>query len=194
MAVLAGLLGVVWTFGLLAGAITSYAEPAATGEGMRLAERDDVGGDAAFAGAALSAESAESSLHSALLSWAVVLSGLPPPARAPRVARLPHAFFVRHACRGHECAVLGWFPAGDVVYLDQRLDPEHNLLAASIEVHEMEHYLQYQAAGGTVDFSCAHSVELERQAYGVQREFLTRYGVYHPVGASTHQVGCEDAP
>jgi hypothetical protein len=130
-------------------------------------------------------------LRAALLSWAVVLSGLPTPARAPRVQRMPHEFFVRNACGSHECKVLGWFPPGETIYLDQRLDPENNLLAASIVVHEMVHFLQFQAARTAADFSCVQSIELERQAYGVQREFITRYGVYRPVGASMHHVGCD---
>lgn len=87
--------------------------------------------------------------------------------------------------------VLGWFPPGDTIYLDQGLDPENNLLAASIVVHEMVHILQFQAARTAADFSCARSIELERQTYGVQREFITRYGVRRPVGASMHQVGCD---
>lgn len=36
---------------------------------------------------------------------------------------------------------------------------------------------------------------MEREAYGVQREFLLRYGVYQPVGMSMHHAGCErDTP
>jgi hypothetical protein len=104
---------------------------------------------------------------------------------------MPHAFFVRNACSNRECKVLGWFPPGDTIYLDQGLDPENNLLAASIVVHEMVHFLQFRTARTAADFSCDRSIELERQAYGVQREFITRYGVYHPVGASMHQVGCD---
>lgn len=130
-------------------------------------------------------------LHATLLSWAVDLSGLPVPAQPPAVRRMPHAFFVESACHGHECKVLGWFPPGDTVYVDDRLDPRDNLLAASIVVHEMVHYLQYRAAAAGLEFSCAQSIALERQAYGAQREFITRYGVYRPVGASMHQVGCE---
>ena len=130
-------------------------------------------------------------LHATLLSWAVDLSGLPAPQQPPLVQHMPHAFFVESACHGHECKVLGWFPPGDTVYVDDRLNPRGNLLAASIVVHEMVHYLQYRAAAQGLEFSCAQSIALERQAYGAQREFITRYGVYRPVGASMHQVGCE---
>ena len=130
-------------------------------------------------------------LQVTLLSWAVTLSGLPAPDSPPALRRMPHAFFVKNACNGSECKVLGWFPPGDTVYVDERLDPQNNLLASSIVVHEMVHYLQFRAAGKGLDFSCAQAIALERQAYGAQREFITRYGVYRPVGASMHQVGCD---
>ncbi len=132
-----------------------------------------------------------SDLHQALMSWAISLSGLPAPARQPRVLKMAHAFFVSNACGGRECKVWGWFPPGDTIYLDSRLDPQYNLLAASIVVHEMVHYLQFLAAPPDTEFSCAKAIELERQAYAVQQEFISRYGVYHPVGASMHQVGCD---
>ena len=122
------------------------------------------------------------------MSWAVVLSGLPPAATAPRMQRASHQFFVDHACGGRECKVLGWFPPGDTVYIDERLDPQDDLLAASIVVHEMVHYLQYRSAGPATN--CLDAIAFERQAYAVQREFIARYGVYRPVGAAMHHVGC----
>jgi hypothetical protein len=134
---------------------------------------------------------ANAELQATLLSWAVTLTGLPAPDVPPRLVRMPHGFFVKSACNDHECKVLGWFPPGDTVYIDDRLDPQNNLLAASIVMHEMVHYLQFRAAARGLEFSCAQSIALERQAYGAQREFITRYGVYRPVGASMHQVGCE---
>lgn len=134
---------------------------------------------------------ADAELYATLLSWAVTLSGAAAPARPPRVLRVSHAFLVEQACGGRECKVLGWFRPGEAIYLDERLDPLNNLLAASIVVHEMVHYLQYLSMRGTPDYSCAQALDLERRAYGVQRDFIAAYGVYHPVGASLHQVGCE---
>lgn len=128
-------------------------------------------------------------LNAILLSWAVTLSGMPTPTAEPVVARVEHADLVRDACAGRDCKVVGWFPPGNVIYLDQRLDPEGDLWAASIVVHEMVHYLQHQRdPTGFTD--CGRAIALEREAYGVQREFLLRYGVYRPVGASMHSVGC----
>lgn len=148
-----------------------------------------------------------SQLYAALLSWAVTLSGLPAPAEPPVVHFVPHSFFVENACHGHECKVWGWYAKGRDLYVDERADPENNLLASSIVVHEMVHYLQavqHSAVSGESlenagraymdgpSLVCQNVIQLERQAYAVQREFLRQYGVYQPVGISMMNVGCED--
>lgn len=139
-------------------------------------------------------------LFAVLLSWAVTLSGLPAPEQPPEVIRVPHAFFVEKACGGQECKVYGWYAGGRQVYLDERMDPQEDLLAASVVVHEMVHYLQgvhrnhgIPAAGAAYGElpRCSEAIDLEREAYAVQREFLLRYGVYQPVGVSMLRVGCE---
>jgi hypothetical protein len=130
-------------------------------------------------------------LYAVLMSWAVTLSGYSTPAQHPEVVKVPHAFMVENACGGRECKVLGWFPPGSTVYLDKRLNAQDNLLHSSIVVHEMVHFLQYQSGKFDKGFSCEQAIAMEREAYAVQREFLLRYGVYQPVGASMHAVGCE---
>jgi hypothetical protein len=126
-----------------------------------------------------------------LMSWAVTLSGHPAPANMPEVTRVPHSYLTQAACGGRECKVMGWFPPGSTIYVDERLDPQNNLLASSVIVHEMVHYLQHEAHDPAKPFDCESTIALEREAYQVQRDFLMRYGVYQPVGASMHQVGCE---
>ena len=131
-------------------------------------------------------------LYAILLSWAVTLSGYPMPDHAAEVVPVSHDYLVDHACNGRECKVMGWFPPGHIIYVDDRLRPGDSMLAASIVVHEMVHHLQHET--GRIDpgkWSCENAIALEREAYGVQREFLLRYGVYQPVGASMHRVGCE---
>jgi hypothetical protein len=130
-------------------------------------------------------------LYAVLMSWAVTLSGYSAPGLMPEVKMVPHAYLVEKACNGRECKVLGWFPPGETIYVDARLDPQDDLFATSILVHEMVHYLQQQSGKYAGPHSCANSLAMEREAYGVQREFLLRYGVYRPVGASMHAVGCE---
>jgi hypothetical protein len=131
-------------------------------------------------------------LYAVLLSWAVTLSGYPMPEHPAKVIGVSHAYLVDHACNGRECKVMGWFPPGSTIYVDDRLRPADSMLAASIIVHEMVHHLQHEA--GRIDpakWSCDNAIALEREAYAVQREFLLRYGVYQPVGASMHRVGCD---
>jgi hypothetical protein len=128
-------------------------------------------------------------LYAVLLSWAITLSGYPAPDQPVEVVHVSHDTLVQRACGGRECKVMGWFPPGRSVYIDERLKPNDNLLAASIVVHEFVHFLQYQA-GGYEAFDCSKAIELEREAYAVQREFLLRYGAYQPVGTNSHRVGC----
>jgi len=142
-------------------------------------------------------------LFSALLSWAVVLSGYPAPPEVPRVESVSHAFFVENACGGLECKVWGWYAGGDMLYIDSRLDPVNDLLASSVIVHEMVHYLQAKAgklehrataalaeSAKATSINCELTIDLEREAYAVQQAFLVRYGVYRPIGVSMHAVGC----
>jgi len=141
-----------------------------------------------------------SELYAALLSWAVMLSGYPAPAEPPNVVEQPHAFFVEKACNGRECKVMGWYAGGADIYIDDRLDPENDLHASSIVVHEMVHYLQGIARGadglkggaafGTTP-TCQQFVRWEHEAYGVQREYILRYGSYLPVGLSMMHAHCE---
>jgi hypothetical protein len=125
-------------------------------------------------------------LYAALLSWAVMLSGYPAPARPPTVVKQPHSFFVEKACNGRECKVLG--------------DPQKDLLASSIVVHEMVHYLQAVARGDDLPKTgaaygstptCQQFIRWEYEAYGAQREYILRYGTYMPVGLSMLHAHCE---
>ena len=131
------------------------------------------------------------SLHAILLSWAITLSGYQAPATPPQVVKVTHSYLEEKACGGRPCKVLGWFPPGDTIYLDNRLNPQDDLYATSILVHEMVHYLQHSSHKFGEAYSCEKAIAMEREAYAVQREFLLRYGVYRPVGASMHSVGCE---
>jgi len=146
-----------------------------------------------------------SELYVTLMSWAVTLSGYPAPAEPPNILAEPHSFFVERACNGRECKVLGWYAGGRNLYIDESLDPEQNLFASSIVVHEMVHYLQSVARGDdvpqggaafSVTPSCRQLVHWEFEAYAVQREYIMRYGTYLPVGRSMLDAHCEgeDAP
>src|SRR5262245_37966399 len=105
---------------------------------------------------------------------------------------VPPSFLQAAACNGRpHCKVMGWFPPGEAIYLDERLDFEHDLLANSVVVHEMVHYLQHQSGKYRAPYSCEDFLAMEREAYQAQRDFLLRYGTYYPVGVSMHHAGCQ---
>ena len=115
-------------------------------------------------------------LYAVLMSWAVTLSGYDAPLHQAEVVAVPHHYLVKAACNGRECKVLGWFPPGRRIFLDSRLNPQDNLYASSILVHEMVHYLQYTSGKYGKPYSCEAIIEMEREAYRIQSEFLVRYG------------------
>ena len=140
----------------------------------------------------------EADLYAGLLGWAVKLSGYQRPALSPAVEFEPQAFFDANACGGKRCRVWGWYPntSKNVVYvheaarelIDDGADPR-SLLAASIVVHELTHFLQ-AANRGFAPYTCDEALELEREAYNVQNAYLVAYGRYMQVGISMHNTGC----
>lgn len=129
-------------------------------------------------------------LLTALMGWAVLLSGLPAPAALPRVVQVEHQWLVATACQGRECRVLGLTLAlGPTVALDRVLEPQNDIYAAGIAVHELVHVLQYANLPKWAD--CADLIAWERQAYQAQRDYLLAYGVPTAAGVSMHMVGCD---
>jgi hypothetical protein len=98
---------------------------------------------------------------------------------------------VKEACNGNEnCKVVGWYRGGTVLYIWDKLDIEGNQIAASIVVHENVHYLQWMAH--RPQRTCQEIIELEREAYGVQKEYLLRNGVLaNGVGVTVASLHCE---
>jgi hypothetical protein len=129
-------------------------------------------------------------LYAVLMSWAVSLSGLSPPGAMPNVERVSHEYLVKSACNGSECKVLGWFPPGQIIYVDDRMNVQDDLLASSIVVHEMVHFLQFEARDELPPPDCETILAMERQAYLVQRQFLQMYGSFRTVGAAMHGANC----
>lgn len=131
-------------------------------------------------------------LYSILFSWAVTLSGYHSN-ELPIVELKPKSFFVENACLGNNnCKVIGWFPAtgGNVVYVKDSLDIANNQVAASILVHEFVHYLQFK--NKTINKSCKQAIELEYEAYGIQKEYLLQNGVLaNDVGLTVVSMNCE---
>lgn len=132
-------------------------------------------------------------LYSVLFSWAVTLSGYPT-TEMPEVEKVSTEFFIENACSGYKnCKVKGWYPRthGNTVYVHENLDIEGNQVAASILVHEFTHYLQIKH--GRPDVTCKQIINLEYEAYGVQKEYLLRNGVLaNDVGLTIVSMHCVD--
>jgi hypothetical protein len=141
----------------------------------------------------------EDEIYSALLGWAVQLSGYPRPAVMPKVQFVSQEFFNENSCHGKKCHVWGWYPntGQHAVYVHEAVralisdaSDERSLFAASIIVHEFTHYLQ-AANRGFAPYGCDEALKLEREAYSVQSAFIVSYGRYFQVGGSMHNAGCE---
>jgi hypothetical protein len=97
--------------------------------------------------------------------------------------------------------VFGWYAGGTQVYVDEKLDVENNIVADSIIVHEFIHYLQgvnrnhgkiaVGAAFGEKP-GCVAAIEMEREAYRIQNEFLLENGNVNRMGISMLRVSCKD--
>ncbi len=147
-------------------------------------------------------------VYAALFSWALMVSGYDPPEHPPYIFKKSHVFFVRNACGGNECKVIGWFPPkgacnkegeckdlawfppGDAIYIDRELNLTDSLFARSLVVHEIVHYLQQEAGALKWPYSCEKLVYFERQAYAYQQRYLSEHGGYYPTGLVTHTIEC----
>ncbi len=117
-------------------------------------------------------------LFDILLSWAVTLSGYPPPGIVPEVTPIPPAELHQRVCKGAPCAALAMLlPDEDRILVDERLNLEHDTEAQGLLVHEFVHFLQRRAGKmDRTDLSCEERMSLEREAYIVQARFAAEHG------------------
>lgn len=93
----------------------------------------------------------------------------------PRIVVVEPAVLQQKACGG-PCKVIAWFGPDAKIYLDRRIDPENNIMARSILLHELVHHFQYRLTGHMAD-GCDQWLARERQAYEVQARWLFEQGV-----------------
>ena len=110
-------------------------------------------------------------LAAKLLAAVASLTDYSVPADPPAVALVPHAQLERMAC-GEPCRVYGWFPPGETIYLDQRLDLRHDPGAQSILLHELVHYVQQKSGTFPAGGDCKTWLAREWEAYDVQLRWL----------------------
>ncbi len=124
-----------------------------------------------------------------LLAWIKVLSGYPVPAHVPAVHMVPHAYIEAQACNGR-CPVIGWFPPGDRIYLDDRIDPHRDVRARAILLHELVHYVQQVSGKFDGMDPCVASIAREREAYSIQNRYLAEQGVLPGQAMPLHLPPC----
>lgn len=112
---------------------------------------------------------------SALMSWAVMLSGYQAPHYMPTVQYQSHQWFKENACKGNPCEVIGWYRDTDIIYIDEKFVGDDSSYAASLLVHEFVHYLQHHS--GRFDRkSCIDHNKREVEAYTAQNAYLVAVG------------------
>ena len=130
-----------------------------------------------------------------LLSWAVYFSDYPMPPAVPEVRFEPHSFFVQRVCAGRECNAVGWYNDDLVIYIDESYRNVDGSFATSLIVHELTHYLQH-LSGRFDSHSCADSLRREREAYGVQNNYLLTaqgsFDIIHPAPTACNYAAADD--
>lgn len=112
-------------------------------------------------------------LAAKLLAAVAGLTDYAVPAEPPIVALVPHARLEQMAC-GEPCRVYGWFPPGETIYLDQKLDLRHDPGAQSILLHELVHYVQQKSGTFPAEGDCESWLAREWEAYDVQLRWLAK--------------------
>jgi hypothetical protein len=113
-------------------------------------------------------------LIAVLMSWTASLSGYTYTDILPSIELKPHEFFVEHACQGNNnCRVGGWYNNAGIIYIDERLKDNNDAMTDSMIVHELVHYLQ-DINNKYSNGDCHDHMLREREAYGVQRQYLNR--------------------
>ncbi len=111
-----------------------------------------------------------------LLAWLGAHSDFTVTNQAPVIALVPHSYVEDLAC-GAPCEVLGVYPDGNVVYIDQALAPETNICARSVILHELVHYLQHSDDKYRNLHALLRWRVREMEAYAYQRMYLEENGI-----------------
>lgn len=92
------------------------------------------------------------------------------------VIRQLDASELQHRVCGKPCRVLAWYGPDGIIYIDNRVDPQRNIVAKGILLHELVHHVQREARGGNAE-SCMEWLQREHQAYRIQAQWLFDNGI-----------------
>ncbi len=116
-------------------------------------------------------------LFSSLLLWATTLTGYQYPLELPQIIALDPTEITETLCDGKFCTAVAYYDEKTkTIYYDNRIDLKKEHGGRSFVVHEMVHYIQDKMGKlVTAQQSCELRIELEREAYRVQRYFLVEH-------------------
>lgn len=116
-------------------------------------------------------------LVNSLLVWAITLTGYAEPTSIPKLESVSKQTLARTLCEGKLCTAVAYYDAAkQTIYYDQTLNLTTSNHSRSFILHELVHHLQYQAKkvdANTAD--CKMRIQLEKEAYRVQRYFLLEH-------------------
>jgi len=113
------------------------------------------------------------SLVQELVQEASELSGLQPVVDLPKVTFAPMFIVSQYACGGN-CDALGAYNPQRGILIEWTLDPQRDLYARSILLHEIVHFLQDRHKVHGDNATCQRWHQREFDAYSVQNKFLAR--------------------
>lgn len=124
-----------------------------------------------------------------LFATAAVLGGYPPAAPPPLVTVIAQAELSARVCGG-SCAVKGAFIPGQGLFIISELGIETDPQDRSVLLHELVHYLQELNGRYADETACNRFRDRELEAYRLQDEYLSRYGL----GLSSQAASLEWKP
>ncbi|HUF19791.1 MAG TPA: hypothetical protein VMP00_03460 [Burkholderiales bacterium] len=117
------------------------------------------------------------------------LSKYPVPGELPVLHRVSRETLEEMSCIG-KCAVLANYLPGEGIFLADELQPETDLFARSVLLHELVHYLQDVRNVRANEAECLRWYYREVEAYSIQRRFLLRIGSPIRVGYLPERPAC----
>ena len=109
------------------------------------------------------------------------------PDALPKVRKVPGHVVQQYACQ-KPCGALAVYRTGEGVYLDEAMEPETNVFARSVLLHELVHYVQDMNKELVDIKECERWYRREQEAYALQKRFLEIVGSQIRVAYSQGQA------
>jgi len=109
------------------------------------------------------------------------------PSERPVVVKKPQDEVAKLAC-GRPCDAQAFYRASEGIVLSHSLDPERNVFARSILLHELVHFVQDHNGELRNAIACDRYHRREREAYAVQKRFLEMVGSLKRVGYASSET------